>query len=475
MLNAHEITARVNVPEIITKQLKIGIHDNEKRRICLSSNWLGVYGFNPGDRHNVTPLSGASGLEVTFDAQGTNKVCERKYKTRRNNPFETLIDIQGQGVINAGIPSYTERVHFEMRKNRILITPLMNEVFAIAKRLRQSIDPYSAFVAMTGGIDVRCLLDCGFKIDAVLEHRPQEKRDRTNLTETGMLNVLANAAPRLAISEDITKIHWGKIERLMDDAPPTAVLHLSLQCDDFTNIKSTSLKERSLADLSTSRDLVYDGLRLIETVRPAVVLLEQVPGFATSSEGHLFNIKLRRWGYHVSDAVMSAPYFDGLTTRKRYYVVASIFPGFDMPAPKEASNESIWPLIEAELDNCREVSHCNAVKNGIKTGRIRIINEDSVRSPTFTKSQSRQAKDSVYIECDGRYFFPTNKLMQQLSGIPADMSFNCVSKTIESEIMGQSVDYPMHHLLAAQVHQHITDNVGKTSLVTIKRQLELAV
>lgn len=467
-LQTHKATAFA--PQIITKELALGLSGG-KRKIVLSSNFLRLVGFEPGVRHSVDALPNLNGIEVKFDDNGKQKVYERAYKTRRNNPFETQLDIRSQSLIDAGIPAYTERVHFEMRHGHILISPLVNRTFSIRNSFVNAED-FSAFVAMTSGIDVRCLIDCGFKIDSVLEYRPQEKRDSTDLTETGAMNAIANSRPRLLLNEDISKVEMSRVEKLMEDGPPISLLHISLQCDDFSNLKTTKAKASSLESLDSSSDLVYDGLRLIESVRPAVVMIEQVEGFANSAHGDLLKVKLRKWGYFVSDGIFNAAEYDGLTGRKRFYLVASVWPNFAFPEPAPLRAAPIWSDIERFLPDCRDVSHTNSVQLGISTGRIRLLTPETVVCPTVTKSQNRQAKDSVYIYHEGKYLLPSIELLAHLNGIPADMNYSCVADTIRSEIIGQSIEYPMHEKISQSVMEHIQLNAGKRSVVNIKRDDE---
>lgn len=463
------IIAKAFIPDVITKELAISNKSNG-RNIVLSSNFLKMYGFEPGIKHTVTPINnGLEGLMLECSPNGNQMVYERKYTSRRNNPFETQIHIQNQSVLNRGIPGYTERVHFEIRNGRICIRPLSNQTFSIRKKLFDSQEHLNTFVAMTGGVDVRCLMDCGFKIDSVLEYRPSEKRDVSDMTETGALNVLANSSPRLLLNEDLSRIDMRTVDRLINEGPVISTLHISLQCDDFSNCKANSLKEASLEDLSTSSDLTYDALRLVETVRPAIVMLEQVGAYSDSPEGRMFVTKLRKWGYHVSKTIGYGPDFGGHTKRKRYYVVASVWPGFEMPVTGLRKATRLWDVVNKHLADCRDVSHTKSVHDGIATGRIRLIDSTSEFAPTILKSQDRQTKDSVYINIDGRYLLPSLGLLSELNGIPGDFNFNSVARSIQSEIIGQSIEVPMHEAICNAVKEHILSNVGKFSLVNISK------
>ncbi|WP_432263402.1 DNA cytosine methyltransferase [Cupriavidus sp. TMH.W2] len=460
-------TATANAPDIITKELQIA-RVAGRRKIRLSSNWLPLIGFEAGVRHDVSPIGVHEGLRLTFSAEGRQKVYQRRYARRRSNPFETVVEIGSQSVLDQGIPGYAERLHFTLRHGEIVIRPLPNHTFAIRHRLRAENNPFAAMVAMTSGIDVRCLMDSGFHIDSVLEYRPHEARDKYDLTETGALNVLANARPRVLINEDISRVDWDTVRTLMDGGPQIAVMHVSLQCDDFSTVKGANIRRQAVDDLTTSRDLAYDALRMVETIRPACIVLENVPGFATSAEGQLFKIKLRRWGYEVSDAVLNAGQLGGLTRRERYYLVASVFPGFAMPEPGSIREESIWHELEPFLGGCRDVSHTKSLRDGLMSGRARLITRESRISPTLLKSQARQAKDSIYIDAgDGRYLLPSIDLQRHLNGIPVDLDLSSTSAELASEIIGQSIDYPMHEKVVRALHAHIAANVGSHTAVTL--------
>ncbi|MDW5419158.1 DNA cytosine methyltransferase [Iodobacter sp. CM08] len=458
------------VPEVITKELAIG-GVGGKRKIRLSSNWLPLMGFSAGDRHDVAPVGKMNGLELTFSAKGKQKVYQRTYNKRKNNPLETVIEIGSQSVLDAAIPSYTERVHFTMSAGRILVRPLPNHTFSIRKRQKDAGSmPLQAFLAMSSGIDGRCLVDCGFEIDSLLEFRPNEKRDNRDLTETGALNALANISPRLLINEDISRVNWNMVREHVEAGPQIAIAHISLQCDDFSVAKANKFKQQSIDDLSTTRDLVYDALRMIETIMPTTVVVENVSGFMNAAEGMLLSIKLRKWGYHVTEAILQAGEFGGFTRRERYYLVASVYPDFAMPVGGEMRSESIWTEIEPFLDGCRDVSHTKSLQDGLTGGRARLIRPNSCVSPTMLKSQSRQCKDAVYIEMpDGRYLFPSLELIQHLQGIPSDMDFSSNASELHSEIMGQSIDYPMHHAVVKAVHEHLCANIGQFTAVNVRQ------
>ncbi|RXJ98470.1 hypothetical protein CRV02_13335 [Arcobacter sp. CECT 8989] len=113
-----------------------------------------------------------------------------------------------------------------------------------------------------------------------------KKKDNTNLTETGALNVLANVEVNYLINEDIMSIDINKIAAFTKNSIHT-VAHFSLQCEEFSNAKANSLKEMAIEDGSTSIDMVYDALRIIDQFNFPAVLIENVPNFFTGDAGKI--------------------------------------------------------------------------------------------------------------------------------------------------------------------------------------------
>jgi len=458
------VIAKAFVPDCFTKQLKINSH-NGRRRIRLSSNILEMMGWGHNTRTSMNSLGIDKGIEILKDDSGTTKIYQRSYKRRVNNPFETQIDIQNQNLIDNSIYNYTEELHFDIQRNRILVTPLPNRTFNIRRNIRNAKE-LEAFVAMSSGVDLHSLAKTGFSISGLLEYRPNEKRDKVDYTETGALCAMGQSHISNVFNEDISKIRWDMVKRKLEGNQPVSFAHISLQCDDFSNVKAKSLKERSVKDLDTTIDLVYDGLRMIEEINPGVVLVENVEGFGNSMAGQLMAVKLRKWGYHVTEGMLTGKDYGGLTKRKRYYLVASVFPGFTFPEQSH-SIQTAWDMVQEELPNLRDVTANKSVQDGIKTKRIRLIKEGDAYSPTLLKSQNRMAKDSLYIEYNNRILFPNESLLRKLSGIPSDFNLNLVGETIGSEIIGQGIDYPMHDRIIESIYSHIQSNQLNSHIIKI--------
>ncbi len=272
-----------------TKQLKFKRIDDDRRKIVLSTNFLPLFDFHKGDKVVETSLGKGKGIRIDrvydlFDAPlKTKKVYSRLYKTRKNNPIETLMEVSSQKLIRESFPAWCSKVHVVMKKGVVFITPLTShKEQAIMNATPES--RHEVFAACTSGVDLHGLEESGFSIHSVIEYRPHEKRDKDrDLTETGALTVLRNnkRGIRNIFNEDIMSIDTQQLIKAVKDSPVTTLI-ASPQCDDFTNLKTNAAKQDSINDLSTSVDMALDFLRIIDAIKPPVVAFEQVAGWYKS-------------------------------------------------------------------------------------------------------------------------------------------------------------------------------------------------
>jgi len=455
------ITLNVNIPSLITKQLKLQECANGKK-LVVSTNWLPLFGFEKDTKVVEESLGEGKGIKVRLankEDKRTKKVYSRTYHNRKNNPLETMLDIRGQKLIDTSFPKDTVNVHIVFKYGLITITPISDKKLEAIKKFKKNNDIFSTFLACSSGIDGVCLTKKGFKIETLLEYRPDEKRDKRDFSETGALNALVNISPKYLINEDIMNLDLEKIATLTCNSLST-LFHISLQCDDFSNAKASSLKEESIAETSSTIDMAYDMLKMVERFNFPTILLENVTGFGNSMIAKMVKVRLQRLGYRVYTENFNARDLRGITNRERYYMFATLLPAsFEMPLYVERNQTPIWDqFIEPKIakGELRDISHSKSIQDGLKCGRARLIKRDSVFSPTFLKSQSRMAKDTVviYDEIRQKFYYPNNELTAELMGI-RDVDFSAVSSTIENEIIGQSVEVPLHEAILGSIKEHI--------------------
>lgn len=339
--------------------------------------------------------------------------------------------------------------------------------------------PFSTFVACTSGVDLSVIESDGFICETVLDYRPVEKRDYrkkrcdstgeievvlSDKTDTGMIGAVINGKNvKVALNENIYDFNFDAVKRFVK---PFNFMHLSLSCDDFSCLKNMNDRERSIESLDTSVDMFFAAIDVIKKARIPTLLVENVRNFKNSTEAKVFEATLRSLGYQVSSKVLSAVDYNGYSNRERYYLFASALPvDFRFPLP-EKRNSNVWDdVILKNIAELREVTHTKSVKKGILTGRIRTIKEGDSYSPAITKSQSRQTKDSVYIEIDGKYFMPSNELLMKIMGFVKGFDANIFNAELTTEVIGQSCEVPMHRNICLSVKEHLSSFLATSKLV----------
>lgn len=455
----NQVLVQVNVPDIATKQLKF--RSNGARRILtISSNLLTLFGFEKGDPVVEKSLGKNKGMVIErvsdlFDQGRVKRVYARSYPRRKNNPLEHQIEVSSQKLIDESFSKSCTRVHIRFEKGRVTVTPIAT-LSERAMANAETAQPGSVFAALTSGVDLSSMREEGFSISAVLEWRPQEARDKTDLTETGALTALANSGPIHALfNEDVTTCLLDQIAEVMN-RHPVMMFHSSPQCDDHSTLKSKKLKDRDMEDASSTADMILDLLNIIERVAPPVVLFENVPGMIGSAAYEVASLRMKRWGYRRFEHVGDARDYGGFTSRKRAYVVFSQLDApfvFDMPTSER--KKDAWAIVEPHLTACRDVSHSKSLQDGKACGRLRAVRPGATTLPTPVKSQSRMAKDSIVIEPKENVFlFPTEGLLKSFLGIEA-VDLNTVSATTASEIIGQSIDRSHHAMVLNAIARHV--------------------
>jgi DNA (cytosine-5)-methyltransferase 1 len=454
-----------HIPEVATKQLKIQTVQ-DKRRVTLSSNLLLLAGFE-GNVSQVIEESLGEGKgfivrlasEQEIEKGLTKKVYTREYKSRSANPLkrkEHLIQICRQELIDNSLGKDCTHVHVTMRYGQILFKPINK----IQYDLVQSIDdetPINAFVAMTGGVDCHVLEKAGFSISAVVEYRPQEARDTADYTELTSLSVLANSKPNVLFNEDIYQLDVKKVAEVLADTPITFSM-FSLQCDDFSTLKTHQQRENSVNDLTSTLDMFIPMLNIIDELKNPVILIENVPGFQESPINDVVRLQLMRRGYQVNQRIFDARDYGGHTSRKRSYLVATTLKApFEFPEKTEIAPH-VWPtVIEPNWSEIvqKDVTDTKVAKDSIITNRIRAITEEKHFAPTLTKSQGQDAKDSVVVQKDGRIYRLPVRVQKMLNGISDTFNIDWMPVDKAAQVIGQSICCKLHEAIIASVKKHI--------------------
>jgi site-specific DNA-cytosine methylase len=342
--------------------------------------------------------------------------------------------------------------------------------------------PLSTFLALSSGVDGMCLQQEGFQIDSLLEYLPPEARDfkktssgivvHSDKTELGAICAAINCKSiKHVFNEDIFKFKLNNVQQFIKDRA-YSLLHISLECSDFSNAKSGGDKSRHVDSLESSRDMVFALIQLLNdfTSPPQTLLLENVKNFYSSVESKLLTLALEGMGYTVYKEVVNAKKQDGLTLRSRCYLFATVLnEPFSFPHEKPRTRSAWTDVIAPNLHMLRDVTHTKSVQLAITGGRLRPVNIGDAVVPTIMRSQNRQVKDSVYVHIDNKYYMPSVEMLKMLMSIDSS-KFDTSLFSVEgaTQFIGQSVDLAMHKPIVQNIKNHIMAFVDRTSKVSEK-------
>lgn len=138
--------------------------------------------------------------------------------------------------------------------------------------------------------------------------------------DTNAQRILRHRFPNVELHADIRKLDAAKLHRV-------DVICGGFPCQDL----STGGKRAGLNGERSS--LFYDAMRIVRTVRPRVVVLENVPGLLTSNNGNDFASVLREMGNgwncsSIGWRVLDSQHFGVAQRRRRIFIVGSVADGY---------------------------------------------------------------------------------------------------------------------------------------------------
>jgi DNA (cytosine-5)-methyltransferase 1 len=456
---------RFHRPDVATKTLKVQTVQ-EKRRVTVSSNLLLLMGFE-GNVTQVVEQSLGSGQGFTIrpanqseiEANRAKKVYLREYSSRSANPLkrtEHLVQVTRKDLINDALGHDCEHVHVTMSFGLITIKPIDKAKYELLQDFDTE-EQINTLVAMTGGVDCHVLEKSGFKISAVIEYRPQEKRDSADYTELTSLSVLANSKPDVLFNEDIYQLNIQRMGEILAKSPIT-VAHFSLQCDDFSTLKTHKQRESSVDELSSTLDMFIPMLNILDELKSPVLVVENVPGFATSPINNVLRLQLMRRGYSVHQDVFDARDYGGHTSRQRMYMVATALNAPFVFPEKTAVAPAVWDgIIEPNWNEIvlKDVTDTKVMQEAIKSGRARVIHQHKHHAPTLTKAQGQDTKDAVVVEKDGRFYRLPIAVQKRLNCIADTFDADWMPVDKAAQIIGQSICCNLHESIMISVKSHI--------------------
>jgi len=199
--------------------------------------------------------------------------------------------------------------------------------------------------------------------------------------------------------------------------------------------------------------LVVSALIILNKTQAAVVLLENVPQYATSASAHILRHQLRDMGYTVHEAILNGKDFGCLENRERWCMVATT-EGLEFSFDQLQPTVTVVKRLGDFLDNVPEDDprwsafkylkdkEARDAADG-KGFRMQTVTPESTSVPTIRKGYHKGGSTDPYLR------HPSNpELLRKFSaaeharikGVP-DHLVEGLSETTAHELLGQGIIY----------------------------------
>jgi DNA (cytosine-5)-methyltransferase 1 len=161
------------------------------------------------------------------------------------------------------------------------------------------------------------------------------------------------------IQADIRALH-------MSEVPEFDVLIGGIPCTCHSNLGRAKKHLAGRPEIGEEGDLFLPVLSLISQRMPTAVLLENVPGFASSLAGELLTSNLKRIGYHVFTTILKPNAEWGeIEDRKRWLLIATLDRQFSLASPGRKCNTPLSTFLDIP-DHSKDGADANRIARTIE-------------------------------------------------------------------------------------------------------------
>ena len=213
-----------------------------------------------------------------------------------------------------------------------------------------------------------------------------------------------------------------------------------------------------MQDMSDSRAASFlHLLSLLDDVRPAQVLLENVPGFENSASCQLLCQQLSEAGYRWQSIVLCPTQLGWPNLRKRFYLWASLGelrPWRSLPTYDQSLSSLLKESVAFPADDpiWVEPDIVERFREGFD-----VVSSESQRAACFGSSYGKSIlRAGSYLELDGklRRFSPEEVTI--LMGFPASFKIAGVARRTAWKLLGNSLSLPVVRYLISHLSQSIS-------------------
>jgi DNA (cytosine-5)-methyltransferase 1 len=261
----------------------------------------------------------------------------------------------------------------------------------------------------------------------------------------------------------------------MSQLPKVELLEMGLPCSGASVAGVSKRKLSMMEDHPEVGHLVHAALCLIQKLQPAVIVLENVEGYAKSASAQILRHQLRDMGYSISEHVLSARDFGCLENRVRWALVALTDGLGPMPAvsPVTVQKAVLGDLLEPVADDDPRWSKMDYLvakeKRDQDAGKgfaMQTVDATSQTVPVIRKHYNKGGSTDPYVRhpnVEGllRKFTPNE--VAKIKGVDPAL-IEGMSATSAIELLGQSVVVQPFRSLFKQIGEVMKASTGAMSL-----------
>ena len=428
-------------------------------------------GFAPGVTYTVEQYEDRQAIRIRLADEGPRAVS-KKERGGRTVPIIDLNSIKDLGIFDG-----LEQVRVLFGRGEIWVMPLAKEVRKRSRERRLKEELAQGFIskgsiAHGAGI-MNNALHAGFK-DAGIEARLKwaiEVED-DSLEQASMdagvwrEDTVGIAMPMqdVAFADDYVRSHMR----------PVSFVSAGLPCTAASPAGRAKKGLASPEDDAKAGHLVMGFMALMARVNPAVIALENVPAYMTSSSAAMLRTQLRELGYKIEEVTLDGGDYAIEARVRKVLIAVTEGVAFDVQqlVPPPRREQTIGEVIEQVDPDAKCWSEMTYLvekeKRDIAAGKgfrmaVAKLSDTTVGTTGTGYAKNRSTEVKIpHPERDGLMRLMTPTEHAKVKGIPLNLIDGVTSATRAHAMLGQSVVWP--------AFRHLGEFLGSCLLAADREQ-----
>jgi DNA (cytosine-5)-methyltransferase 1 len=428
-------------------------------RIWIQSRRLSAAGFDVGQSYSVDVSPDDFQITLRADATGP-RIVSRKKKGDDQVP---VIDLNNK-TLSEIIPGSVERVRVSVSDGVIEVTLHPDDKRAVERlaRLKEKLEkgaPLATGEICAGGGIMADAMHRGFKDSGVNTRLSLAVEKESDYLDQLLKN-------HKLVSSDTVVVEGGMEEVDLDALPLLEVLSSGIPCLGASQAGRTRNKLAAAEEHSSVGNLFVPFLAIVKKTNPAIVLLENVPQWASTVSQHVIRTTLAGWGYDIHETRLDRS-LGAFEDRKRFCMVA-VTKGVEFDwdrllpvAPVPASLGQLMDDVPLDSPRWNAVPYLfEKAKKDKAAGKgfaMNIVDETASRVLTIPANYWKWQSTGTLIqhpEDPSLFRLLTPAEHARCKGVPVSL-IEGLSDTKAHQILGQSVLHPAFRAVARLIGESI--------------------